>query len=391
MNKNLRNFIESSLHTREKDFKLRTLRSVHPLDEASVIGVEGKKLINFCSNDYLGIARHPKLAGRSQKYISEWGSSSSSSRLITGNQEIAEKLEQKLADFFEVEACLILNTGYQANTSILPAFADRNSLVLLDKKCHNSLISGAVLSGAERLRFRHNDYSHLDHLLQKSEKKKYNQKWIISESVFSMDGDRSDITKLSELAAEYDANLYIDDAHALGVFGEAGRGLVYGNALPEIWVGTFGKAFGSFGAFVACSSQMKQYLINFCGGFIYSTALPPGVLGSIEAALELMPTLEEERARLASNSEYLRNCLLENDFDIAGSASHIIPVVIGEEQKTLELSLYLENHGFLVSAIRPPTVEPKGSRLRISIQAGHKREHIEALMEHISKWKKINL
>lgn len=382
-------FISDALNQRRADHKYRSLNVIESNIGSSVnIIVDGREYINFSSNDYLGLSAHPELIKRSNEFTSKHGVGSGASRLVTGTLSIHEELESKLAFTFGTEASILFNSGFQANTSILPAIADRNSLILADKNIHNSLIQGALLSRATFKRFKHNDYDNLEQLLIVAEKVSYNRIWIVSETVFSMDGDRNDIDRLIELSIKFDSLLYSDDAHAIGVLGKNGLGLNYGKKGIDISLGTFGKSFGSFGAYVACSKAMKEYLINFAGGFIYSTALPPNVIGAIDAGLELIPTMNQEREKLLRNVDYIRTKIQEVGFDTMTSNSQIIPVLIGSENDTVELSNMLKQNGLWVSSIRPPTVEEGTSRLRITLSVKHTKEQIDQLLKVLSEWKK---
>ncbi len=380
-------FLRAALDQRIEEGRLRDLRAYEADLNAPFVRLNNRKLINFCSNDYLGLSTHPEVIERSVSYTQKYGAGSGASRLVSGTLTIHEQLEEKLADSFGVEAVLLFNSGFQANISLLPALADRNSLILADRKSHNSLLQGALLSNAELKRFWHNDYDHLEDLLRKSNKKDYNRIWIVSETVFSMDGDQSDIDKLIQLANQYGALLYSDDAHALGVLGPKGLGLNYQKEGITLGLGTFGKAFGSFGAFIGCSKTMKEYLINFCSGFIYTTALPPGVIGAVDAALGLIPRMETERTTLLENVQYLKASLSNLGYNPGASESQIIPVVIGSEKETVDLSNYLETKGFWASAIRPPTVEKGASRIRLTLTAKHTRSQIDDLISAFTEWK----
>ena len=380
-------FLRAALDQRVEEGRLRGLRAYEPDLAAPYVQLNNKKLINFCSNDYLGLTTHPEVIDRSVFYIKKYGAGSGASRLVSGTLTIHEQLEKKLVNTFEVEAVLLFNSGFQANISLLPALVDRNSLILADRKSHNSLLQGALLSNAELKRFRHNDYGHLEELLIKSKKGDYNRVWIVSETVFSMDGDQSEVDKLIYLANKYDALLYSDDAHALGVLGPKGLGLNYKKEDITLSMGTFGKAFGSFGAFVGCSKLMKKYLVNFCSGFIYTTALPPGVMGAIDAALDLIPRMETERKILLENVRYLKSSLTKLGYNLGTSASQIIPVIIGSENETVDLSNYLETKGFWASSIRPPTVEKGASRVRLTLTAKHTKTQIDDLIKAFKEWK----
>lgn len=386
--KNKLAFITDSLAQRKTEYRFRSLNPLESELSTSIIRVDGSEYINFSSNDYLGLSSHPKLIERSNQYASKYGVGSGASRLVTGNLAIHEAIEDKLASTFRSEAAILFNSGYQANTSILPAVADRNSLILADKKIHNSLIQGSLLSRATLKRFEHNNYKELESQLIDAEKRDFNRIWIVSETIFSMDGDRNDIERLIHLSEKYNALLYSDDAHALGVLGENGLGLNFGKKGIDISLGTFGKAFGSFGAYALCTKEMKDFLINYSGGFIYTTALPPNVLGAIDAGLDLIPTMNAERIQLLADIDYLRNGIQKLGFDALDSNSQIIPIVIGDEQETIDLSNYLKENGLWVSAIRPPTVEKNASRLRITLTTKHERDQIDQLLDRLAEWKR---
>lgn len=386
--KNKLDFVTEALEKRKTEHRFRSLSDIEASLSSVLIEFEGKEYVNFSSNDYLGLSSHPELIKRSNEYASKYGVGSGASRLVTGNFSIHSDLETKLAKTLDSEAAILFNSGFQANTSILPAVADRNSLILADKKIHNSLTQGSLLSRATFKRFEHNNYEELEGLLDEVQKESYNRIWVVSETVFSMDGDRNDIDRLIELSEKYDTLLYSDDAHALGILGEKGLGLNFGKRGIDISLGTFGKAFGSFGAFALCSKEMKDYLINFAGGFIYSTSLPPNVLGAIDAGLDLIPAMNEEREALIRNVVYLRDAVQQLGFETANSDSQIIPVIIGSEKETIELSNQLKEKGLWVSAIRPPTVEKNASRLRITLSAKHTKEQIDQLLAVLSEWKK---
>ncbi|MTI88024.1 MAG: 8-amino-7-oxononanoate synthase [Balneolaceae bacterium] len=349
---------------------------------------EGKELINFCSNDYLGLATHPKVIEAATVYTQKYGAGATASRLVSGNFSIHEQLEEELKNTFGFDAAMLFNTGFQANTTVIAALADRNSLILADRKIHNSMLQGSILSRAELKRFHHNDYAHLEQQLKSAEGKEYNRIWILTETVFSMDGDRNDLDKLICLSEQYNALLFSDDAHAIGVLGEKGLGLNHGKEGIDISVGTFGKAFGVFGAFIGCSKPMKEYLVNHCPGFIYTTALPPGVVGAISKTLNLVPKMDDQRDELLRNTAYIKAELQALGFNTADSDSQIIPVIIGDEKDTMNLSGWLEEQGIWASAIRPPTVQQGLSRIRITLTAKHTKEQLNRLIRAFKEWGK---
>lgn len=379
-------FVEEALSDRKKARKYRQLMPVSDNDGVHV-SVNGKELINFCSNDYLGLSTHPEVKSNVARFAHKYGSGAGASRLVSGNLKVHEEIENKIAGVFESEAALVFNTGFQANMSVLSTVANRHSLILADKKCHNSLIQGAQLSRADFKRFAHNDYNHLRTLLHKAQNHRYERIWIVSETLFSMDGDACDTKMLLELAAEYDAYLYIDEAHAIGILGKNGLGLSIGQHEIDLKIGTFGKSFGSFGAFVLCSKQMKDYLINFCPGFIYTTALPPSVLGAIDTALNLIPSMDAEREKLHNHIEQILYQLKAMGFSTGTGKSQIIPVIVGEAEKAVELSKWLYDAGIWASAIRPPTVPENEARIRLTITAKHTDEQVKNLLEAFRSWK----
>jgi 8-amino-7-oxononanoate synthase len=378
-------FIDAELSRRKNLNQLRKLRNVKPSMGVDVF-IDGRRMLNFCSNDYLGLSKHPYLQERSIDYIKRYGSGSTAARLICGNYEFYKIVEQKLAHLKQVEASLIFSSGFQANISILPTIADRNSLIFSDQLNHNSLILGARLAGCTVKVYRHNDMHHLRQLLEENKNGKYSRVLIVSESVFSMDGDICDMDALEDLADEFNAFLFIDDAHATGIFGQRGMGLTCGRKV-DLVMGTFGKSGGSFGAYLACSEKIRDYMINCCSGFIYTTAIPPSVIGAMDAALDLIPQMDKERESILNNAEYLRNSLKAMGWDTAGSVTHIIPVIIGKESDALSISRWLEENGILITAIRPPTVPAGLSRIRISLSALHTRSHIDHLIDAMWRWK----
>jgi len=379
-------FVEKALSGRKKTTKYRQLTPVCNNDGVRV-SVNGQELVNFCSNDYLGLSSHSELKLGSARFAHKYGAGAGASRLVSGNLNIHEKVENKIATLFESEAALVFNTGFQANLSILSTVADRKSLILADKKCHNSLIQGAQLSRSEFKRFNHNDYEHLKMLLYKAQSHSYERVWIVSETLFSMDGDACNTEMLLKIAAEYNAYLYLDEAHAIGVLGRNGLGLSIGQSGIDLKIGTFGKSFGSFGAFVLCSKEMKEYLINFCPGFIYTTALPPPVLGAIDAALDLIPTMNSEREKLQNHIEVILQHLKALGFSTGSGKSQIIPVIVGDAEKAVKLSKWLYDAGIWASAIRPPTVPQNEARIRLTITANHTDEQVKNLLEALKSWK----
>ncbi|MBT0669869.1 8-amino-7-oxononanoate synthase [Novosphingobium profundi] len=374
-------FLQAALARIESAGQRRVLRPA-ALDGAGRITREGRRLVDFSSNDYLGLARHPLLAARAVEWTQRLGTSSGASRLVTGTSAEQMALEARIARFKHAEAALVFASGWQANATVIPALlaAVPGCVVFTDRLIHASMHAGLATAGVRQVRFRHNDLDHLETLLA-SKGHDAPARLILTESVFSMDGDRADVARLAEIAARHEAALYVDEAHATGVLGPGGAGLsaqVPGGI--DLIMGTFSKALGGFGAYVAGSQVLIDYLVNTASGFIFTTAPPPAVLGAIDAALDLVPQMEAERAHLGALGDRLRTGLARLGFDHGASSTQIVPALIGPEEDTLALSARLEAAGFLVSAIRPPTVPPGSSRLRIALRAAHSAEDVDALL-----------
>ncbi len=378
-------FAEQALAEREANHRKRELRSLTPID-ALHVHRDGQTLLNFSANDYLGLSKHPQVIARAVDYTQRYGTSATASRLVAGGFTIHEQLEAQLSSSLGHEAALLFGTGFQANATVIPALVGndaKETLILCDRLVHNSLVKGILASGARFIRFPHNDMAALERHLEKASAK-YQRLMVISETVFSMDGDRADVDALIDLADRFNAFLYLDDAHALGVLGPAGMGLAARRASVDLLVGTFGKSCGAAGAFVACSAQLRDYLVNFCAGVIYTTALPPGVVGAVAAALDLIPAMEAERQHLATESRWLRHQLIALGYGTGGSESQIVPAIIGPEAETLALANHLESEGFLATAIRPPTVPANTARIRFALSCHHQREHLAGLIDAIA-------
>lgn len=380
-------FVEEELEARRRDQRLRVLRSLEPGPEPATVLSGERKFVNFSSNDYLGLSRHPEVRERSSEFAARYGAGSTASRLVTGTYEIHTELEEKLARFFNRPACLMFNSGFQANSSILGSLTSRHSLILADRLSHNSLLQGALGSRAELRRYDHNDAADLERQLERAGRKQYDRVLIVTESIFSMDGDRAPLEEIGDAADRHNAILFVDDAHATGVWGRRGRGLAPGIGSADLILGTFGKAFGVFGAYLLCGKQTREYMVNVCPGFIYTTALPPAVVGGIDASLELMPDLESRRNRLHHRIRRLRESLRKLGYDTGASDSQILPLVTGGEDAALDLARHLEEGGILAPAIRPPTVPDNSSRIRLSLSASHSEEQLERLYSLLEEWK----
>jgi 8-amino-7-oxononanoate synthase len=375
-------FWSATLSGLEAVNRRRNLRDVVRLPGGRIKIGDGPVLLDFCSNDYLGLSFRTELINKSCEFLTGHGTGTGASRLVAGNLAAFSQIEAKLAAGKGTEAALVFVSGVQANLTLLPALLDAKilgaePLVYADRLNHASLIQGCVAAGVRQNRFRHNDFAHLEELLER-DKGMSRPRFIVTESVFSMDGDCADLSRLSALAEKYEAFRYIDEAHATGVLGANGFGLAHGlkNALV---MGTFSKGLGGFGAYAACSATLREYLVNRCGGVIYATALPPAVLGAMDAALDLIPRLDEERAHVQALAAQLRASLQAAGFDTGASTTQIVPLILGEEGKVLALAAALEAEGFLAAAIRPPTVPSGTSRMRFTLSAAHRAEDVAAL------------
>lgn len=378
-------FCRARLDDLEANNQLRKLfpAAVQPGGHAAA---EGRIYTNFSSNDYLGVAGDPGLKKEFFALCAEElpGLGSTGSRLLGGDSLEVEALEAALAEFYGREA-LSFNSGYHANTGILPALTTRDSIIFADKLDHASIIDGLKLCDGEFKRYRHLDYMQLENMLEKAYKEG-RQAFIVSESVFSMDGDVADILKLVELKKRYSAVLVIDEAHSVGALGPDGRGICAGLGVlddVDVMIGTFGKAFGSVGAFAITGTLIKDMLINKMRSFIFSTALPPVNARWTRFVLEKMPVFEARRERLKRLSAAMRDVVIELGYQTLGD-SHIVPLIVGDNGETLKLSARLFEHGILCGAVRPPTV-PKGSaRLRFSMNAALDDAAPERLREALS-------
>jgi len=362
--------IETALCALDQSGRRRRLRSV-ALPGPRLVLADGRQLIDAASNDYLGLAQHPALKSRAREWIDRFGAGARASRLVTGTLEATLELEARLAEFKGAEAALIFNAGFQANAAVLPALFElaggREARVFTDRLNHASLHAGCAAAGVKQIRFQHNDLAQLEELLATHAGA---PAFIVTESVFSMDGDRAAAAALAALARRYNAMLYLDEAHATGVLGPQGRGLGYGLENTVI-MGTLGKAFGAAGAYIAGSQQLIDYLVNRCAGFIYSTAPAPAALGAVDAALDLMPLLDADRIRLAQRGDVLRTRLAELGIDTLASSTQIVHAVLVSEEADLAAQRGLEAEGVLAVAIRPPTVPAGTSRLRFSLSSAH--------------------
>ena len=354
--------------------------------DARIIGAEGRSYINFASNDYLGLRFNQALIARAVEWAETYGVGSGASRLVTGNLDLFAPIEAKIATLKGKPASLVMASGFQTNAAVLQALFDQTvlgaePLVFADRLNHASMHFGCQAAGVRQLRYRHCDAAHLGELLSQYQGDE-RPRFILTESVFSMEGDVAPLADIARLAREHEACLVVDDAHATGILGRAGSGLS-GNA--DVVIGTFSKALGSFGGYVASTETMRDYLINRCGGIIYSTALPPPVLGAIDAALDLVPGMDEERAYVARLAERFRAGASAIGLDTGASTTQIVPVILGSPEAAIAMSERLKRAGLWASAIRPPTVPIGTARLRLAFTAAHEESDIDRLLDVLAK------
>lgn len=357
-------------------------------------------LINFCGNDYLGLAQHPDLKRAFVEAANAYGVGSGASHLVTGHGPEHEALEEALAAFTGREKALVFSTGYMANIGVIAALADQTAVLVSDKLNHASLIDGVRLCGAKAHRYRHADAMHAGECLAKAGPA-LETRLLITDGVFSMDGDLAPLPELARVARSADAWLVVDDAHGLGVLGASGRGVCehFAQSADEVpvLIGTFGKAFGTFGAFVAGDADLIDFLVQKARTYIYTTALPPAVAAATRAALEVSQREPWRREQALALAQRFRRGLEELSPQVPpgthtspGSNTPIQPVIVGSAQRALAVSQALEKNGFLVAAIRPPTVPAGSARLRVTLCATHTEAQVDALLAALSECLAVN-
>jgi 8-amino-7-oxononanoate synthase len=341
------------------------------------VTLDGKQVMLLCSNDYLGLANHPKVRGAAAEAAMRWGAGAGASRLISGNMQPHSRLEKRLAAFKGYESALLFGSGYLANTGTIAALAREGEVVFSDELNHASIIDGCRLSRAETFVYRHGDTEHLAWGLLKAGGR---AALIVTDGLFSMDGDIAPLAELCELAKTHGCRLMVDEAHATGAIGAQGRGSVAAAGLSgevDVVMGTLGKALGSYGAYVCADRETTDYLLNTARSFVFSTALPPSVAAAGLAALELLESQPERVERLTANATTLRQALVEEGLDVAGAETQIVPVAVGDAERTMELCERVLERGVFAQGIRPPTVPEGSSRLRFTVMSTHRREELE--------------
>lgn len=359
-------------------------RKVLQSPQARQVQVDGRTCIGFSSNDYLGLASHPALIQAFQQAAERYGAGSGASHLVSGHSVEHQALEEELAEFTGRPRALLMSTGYMANIGVIRALTDRGDTVVQDRLNHASLLDGGFLSRAAFQRYPHGDLSAAEDLLLQGA----GQKLLASDGVFSMDGDLAPLPALAELAHRSGAWLMIDDAHGFGVLGATGRGIVEHCAMSlaqvPVLVGTLGKAFGTFGAFVAGSEMLIETLIQFARTYVYTTALPPAVAAATRVALRLVDAEAWRRLHLREMIDHFRSGAAAHGLPLLDSVTPIQPVVIGDDARVMRISEQLLAAGFWVGAIRPPTVPAGSARLRVTLNASHRKEDINALLDALA-------
>ena len=340
--------------------------------------IEGKECILLSSNNYLGLTEHPEVKGAAKEAVERWGAGAGGSRLTTGNYALHEELEQEIASFKKSAGAVLFGTGYMANLGVIQALAGRGDAVISDELNHASIIDGARLSRAEVKVFRHRDTGHLEEILAESRDNR--RRLIVTDGVFSMDGDLAPLPDIAVLAERYSAMVMVDDAHGTGVFGRRGTGSVEHFGLEgkiQVQMGTLSKALGSSGAYVAGTRELVDYLKNKARSFIFSTAPPPAAVGAALAALRIVQRQPDIRQQLWRNARYLRGELKGLGYNVPAYESTIIPIFIGDAAETMRLARELQDGGVFAPGIRPPTVPQGTSRIRVTVMAAHTLEDMD--------------
>jgi glycine C-acetyltransferase/8-amino-7-oxononanoate synthase len=338
--------------------------------------LDGKPVLLLCSNNYLGLADHPRVREAAADAAMRWGVGAGASRLVSGTMRVHRKLEERLAEFKHAGTALLYGSGYLANVGVVSALAGKGDVVFSDELNHASIIDGCRLSRAETFVYRHNDTDHLAWALERASGRRA---LIATDSVFSMDGDVAPLTELVELARRHGARLVVDEAHGVGCLGPGGRGAVHEAGLEhevDVVVGTLGKALGSYGAYVTCEADLARYLVNRSRPFIFSTAPPPPAVAGALAALELLAEEPRRVERLTANGAVLRDELAREGFDVSASTTQIVPLVIGDAEQAMRICELAIERGVFAQAIRPPTVADGTSRLRLAVMATHAKDEL---------------
>ncbi|MDB9565046.1 8-amino-7-oxononanoate synthase [Providencia rettgeri] len=371
-------FIQNQIEQRKQASIWRQRQCIDHANGRSLY-FSGKEYLNFSSNDYLGLSHHPQVVAAWQRGADEYGVGSGGSGHITGFTKAHDKLEQALAGWLGYPKALLFISGFAANHAVITALMTEKDRILADKLSHASIMEASIHSGAQLRRFQHNNPLSLENLIHKPISGKT---LVVTEGVFSMDGDSAPLQQLQEIARNQHAWLMVDDAHGIGVIGEQGRGSCFANGVkPEILVVTFGKAFGLSGAAVLCDEPTAEFFVQSARHLIYSTSMPPAQAVALLSAVEQIQLADQAREDLNQHIAYFRNNADFNGMQLANSMTAIQPLIIGENQASQQLANFLRKKNIWVQAIRPPTVPPGSARLRVTLSAAHQRQDIDQLLE----------
>jgi 8-amino-7-oxononanoate synthase len=382
--------LQTALQQRRTEHLYRA-RRISDGPQQPLMQINGRSVISFCSNDYLGLANHPAVKAAFIAGVEKYGAGSGAAHLINGHSRVHHELEQELAAFTGYPRALLFSTGYMANLGVTQALVGRGDTVFEDRLNHASLLDGGRLSGARLMRYAHNDAVALE---QKLDAAHSGEKLVMTDGVFSMDGDIANLPALTGICHERDARFMVDDAHGFGVLGDNGRGSPEHFGLrPDdipIYMATLGKALGTAGAFVAGSEELVETLINTARTYIYTTASPPAIAEATRAALRLIQHEPRIRTKLNDNIQYFRTCAVQVGLPLSASSTAIQPLIIGDTAATVALSERLFESGLLVTAIRPPTVPQDTARLRITLSAAHTQTQIDRLIQQLERLYKLH-
>lgn len=385
MKKEFEAFLTSEVGRLDQEGLRRGLRNLKGF-QGKKINLDGREVYNFCSNNYLGLADDARLSQAALDCIKEEGFGSGASRLVCGNMPAHQALERAMAAFKGTDKCLLFSSGYMANIGIISALFDENDIIFSDKLNHASIVDGILLSGAQFKRYRHNNMEMLEDLLKRNTEAK--KKCIITDSIFSMDGDMAPLDQIVSLAKVYGCSVMVDEAHAFGILGETGKGVVEHFGVEDevdIQMGTLSKAAGSYGAYCCGSTQLIDFLINKARSFIYTTGLPPSVAAASLKAIEIIKDGKLLRKNLWENARYMRAQLKLMGFDTILSQTPVIPILVKESKLAVEFSDQLFHQGVFVSAIRPPTVPVHTARLRLTVMATHTKMELDYALRQIKE------
>jgi len=376
--------LHKELQQRKTDHLYRKRRISDGPQQPEMI-IDGKDVISFCSNDYLGLANHPEVKAAFINGIEQYGAGSGAAHLINGHSRAHHALEDELAEFTGYPRALLFSTGYMANLGLAQALVGKGDTVLEDRLNHASLLDGGLLSGARLMRYQHNDADDLD---VKLASRKQGEKLVLTDGVFSMDGDIAEVPALVNICNKHDAWFMVDDAHGFGVLGDNGKGTLehFGVSTEDVpvYMATLGKALGTAGAFIAGSDELIETLIQKARTYVYTTASPPALAEATRASLNIIKSTPQQRQQLNDNIQYFRNCCYQTGVELMDSQTAIQPVIIGDTQATVEMSEQLLTQGILITAIRPPTVPEGTARLRITLSAAHSHVHIDKLVSALN-------